>query len=101
MSTLAYMRSGALTDALIAIQRICLGVFRPYALMNDPKAWQLIIAIDGDQLTVVSIGTLFGLSEDHTSAAYGTVVLFPDDKTLWEMMNDPSGLHHWWQQYCE
>jgi hypothetical protein len=73
------------------LQSKCIGIWNP-----APGVISLIIEIDKNTITAISIGKLGGISEEHAPADAYRIVLFPESKTLSEMMNNPIEFHDWW-----
>lgn len=87
-----------LSFALVNMQRLVIGVFS--SQLTDYKFKPVIKNQEG-LLTIVRIGDMLGLQTLHTPMSTGRFRSFPDDKTLWDMMQDPIGFNHWWKQNCE
>lgn len=89
-----------LSNTLITIQKLCIGLYLPH-YCTKPEDYQLIIEMDEAVIISVSVGTLFGLYIEHTPIGMGTIIMFPDGKTLWEMMEEPVAFDDWWKLNCK
>lgn len=79
----------SLTNALADMQTKVVGYFKIY------NQYEPIIEIDGDTVITLTIGKMFGVSRTFYDNSAGSVILFPDNKTLPDMMSDGLYFHDW------
>lgn len=84
-----------IADVLKHIQSQCTGLFyNRYTNLYEP------VVIDSYTFKTVHIGNLLGLQENYydvQTSYYDQVTLFPNNKTLSEMMNDPIEFDKWYK----
>jgi hypothetical protein len=93
-STINYQ---SLASSLKKMQDQVIGLFIP-SHYHHTKIIELVINKDGSQLTSINIGTLLGLQTSHFSTERGRYIPFPDNKTLTEMMKNPTEFDKWWKE---
>ena len=78
-----------LIKQLEILQHKCIGLF------NNSYTNELEMVIEEKEglLVTITIGTLGGISENNTSISNGLFKRFPDNKSLYEMKDDPFALN--------
>ena len=84
-----------LTLALTEIQSDCVGLFKhPMSSVVE-----LVIEMDDVGFTTITIGNLLGLQTSHFGNEYlKHVTMFPDNRTLAGMMNEPWYFSGWYNE---
>ena len=83
------MNTSSLQKELDNLQKNTIGFFK-HPLTNQ---LELVVEQDKDWIKTVSIKPLGGLHTNHISATEGRLVLFPNNKTLADMKDNPTELH--------
>lgn len=86
-----------LGSSLEEAQSRVLGIFKITRYTN--AGIELIVEINEHSFITIRIGSLLGLSTTHYSIGddLGRIIMFPENKTLSEMMNDPLGFDKWYK----
>lgn len=80
-----------LSKALHEIQNKVIGLYyNPFTDNLEP-----VINNDDGYLTIITVGTLLGLSTEHRE---GNMVYFPNNKSLSEMMENPVEFSEWYDK---
>jgi hypothetical protein len=87
--------SKALTKELASLQKKCVGLYiNPYTQKAEP-----VMDIGAYTFMTLAIGNLFGASEDHYPKNENhQIILFPEGKTLHQMMEDPRMFYDWYRE---
>ena len=59
---------------------------------------ECVVEMNDTTVTTITIGTLLGLHQATYSADAIAVTLFPQNKTLGEIMDSPHVFHDWWNE---
>ena len=88
-----------LQKSLVEVQSKTIGLFKIYGY----KLVELIIEEDENTFTTIHVGNLLGISTVHYSkdAKIGRIIMFPESKTLSEMLEDPLAFDLWYQELVE
>lgn len=84
-----------LSKSLRKAQSKCVGLFKP----RYSDKVELVIEVSDVGFSTITIGNLFGLQTTHFgNESLNDVVMFPENKTLTEMMEYPLGFSEWYNQ---
>ncbi len=67
-------------------------------LMFVGNSKKLIMKVEDHTTKVISVGTLLGLEESSVTNGVFKTIMFPDNKTLAEMMKEPLEFGRWWEE---